>query len=333
MSGSGALRLAGKSVLVTGGAGFIGSHLTDRLAAEGPAHLAVVDNLFLGKEENLAAAREAFPGLTFHQADVSDYDAMREIVTAEATDVVFDLAVIPLPTSLERPRWTVDVNLAMTSTMCDLLREGLYRTLVHFSSSEVYGTAQYTPMDEGHPLLPLTPYAASKAGGDHVVASYRATFGVDVATVRPFNAYGPRQNEEAYAGIIPTVVRRALAGEDVQVHGDGLQTRDFTYVADVAEFALAVYRTPATRGRVVNVASGREVSVNELVARLLAALGVDGEVPVVHTEPRPGDVRRHCGGIALGQELTGFRPRWALDDGLAETVRWYRELLGAISAG
>lgn len=321
------LSLAGRSVLVTGGAGFIGSHLTDRLIAEDPAHLVVVDNFFLGKEANLAQAQDRFPGLKVHRADVADYDAMREILATEGTEVVFDLAVVPLPTSLERPRWTVDMNLAMTSTMCELLREGLYRTLVHFSSSEVYGTAQYTPMDESHPLLPLTPYAASKAGGDHVVASYRATFGIDVATVRPFNAFGPRQNEQAYAGVIPTVVQRALAGEQVEIHGDGLQTRDFTYVADVAEFALATYRAPVTRGRVVNVASGREVSVKELVARLLDAVGSDAVV--VNSDPRPGDVRRHCGGVTLGRGLTGFRPRWALDDGLAETVRWYQELLGA----
>lgn len=313
--------------MVTGGAGFIGSHLTDRIISERPSNLVVVDDLFLGKEANLDAARARLPELRFYRQDVSDYDAMREILVDEASEVVFDLAVIPLPTSLERPRWTVDVNLAMTSTMCELLREGLYRTMVHFSSSEVYGTAQYTPMDEAHPLMPLTPYAASKAGGDHVVASYRSTFGIDVATVRPFNAFGPRQNEEAYAGVIPTVVRRALAGEEVHIHGDGNQTRDFTFVADVADFALSVYRTPATRGRVVNVASGREVSVNELVAALLAELDV--EVPVVHTEGRPGDVRRHCGSVALAQELTDFRPGWTLERGLVETVAWYRELLAS----
>jgi len=321
------MSLRGRSVMVTGGAGFIGSHLTDRLIAEEPANLVVVDNLFLGKEDNLASARERFPELKVYREDVSDYDTMRSILASEAVDVVFDLAVIPLPTSLERPRWTVDVNLAMTSTMCELLREGLYKTLIHYSSSEVYGTARYEPMDEAHPLVPLTPYAASKAGGDHIVASYRAPFGVDVATVRPFNAYGPRQNEQAYAGIIPTVIRRALAGEEVLIHGDGKQTRDFNYVADVAEFTLAVYETPATRGRVVNVASGREVSVNELVARLLSELGVD--VPVRHDEPRLGDVRRHQGSVALARELTGFQPAWTLDDGLAETVRWYRKLLAA----
>jgi UDP-glucose 4-epimerase len=319
------MTLAGRSVLITGGAGFIGSHLADRLAAEGPANLVVVDNLFLGKERNLTVARARFPGLKLYRTDVSDYDAVREILAAEGTDVVFDLAVVPLPTSLEQPRWTVDVNLAMTSVLCELLREGLYRSLIHFSSSEVYGTAQYEPMDESHPLLPLTPYAASKAGGDHVVASYRATFGVDVATVRPFNAYGPRQNELAYAGIIPTVIRRAMNGDEIRIHGDGEQTRDFTFVADLVEFALHVYKTPATRGRLMNVASGREVSVNTLVTKLLAALGTD--IEVVHTESRPGDVRRHCGSAALGQELTGFRPATNLDDGLSETVRWYRELL------
>lgn len=321
------MSLAGRSVLVTGGAGFIGSHLTDRLATEKPANLVVVDNLFLGKEQNLAAARELFPGLKLYCQDSSDYDAMREILSSEDIEVVFDLAVVPLPTSLEQPRWTVDINLAMTSVLCELLREGVYCTLIHFSSSEVYGTSQYEPMDEDHPILPLTPYAASKAGGDHVVASYRASFGVDVATVRPFNAYGPRQNEGAYAGVIPTVIRRALAGEDILVHGDGEQTRDFTFVADVTEFALRVYGSPATRGRVQNVASGREVSVNTLVTSLLDELGADARV--VHTDARPGDVRRHCGSAALGEELTGFRPNRSLEDGLAETVRWYRQMLAA----
>jgi UDP-glucose 4-epimerase len=178
-------------------------------------------------------------------------------------------------------------------------------------------------MDEGHPLDPSTPYAASKAGADHVVSSYARTFGLDVVTVRPFNAFGPRQNDGAYAGVIPVVVRRALAGEPVIVDGDGEQTRDFTFVGEIAEAAVRLYACPSARGLAVNVSSGEEVSVNALVAALLAA--VDADVPVVHGPARPGDVRRHCGSPALVESLTGFRPRSRLDTGLAETVRWYRE--------
>ncbi len=324
------MRLAGKSVLVTGGAGFIGSHLVDRIASEGPANLVVVDNLFLGNESNLDAARSALPGLRFYAEDVASFEAMARILAAEDIEVVFDLAVIPLPTSLERPRWTVETNVAAATTLSELLRTGRFRTLVHFSSSEVYGTARYVPMDEAHPLVPLTPYAASKASADHIVLSYRATFGIDVAIVRPFNTFGPRQNEGAYAGVIPVVIQRALQGEPVVIYGDGAQTRDFSYVTDVAEAAVRVYEEPSTRGRVVNVASGQEVTVNALVDELLSVMGV--EVAVVHEAPRPGDVRRHCGSVALAEELIGFRPRRSLRAGLEETARWYRELLSGQSS-
>jgi UDP-glucose 4-epimerase len=317
--------MAGRSVLVTGGAGFIGSHLVDRLASESPARLVVVDNLFLGSERNLVDARAAYSELEFHQADATDLDALREVVGAEPVDVLFNLAVIPLPTSLERPRWTVEENLELTTVACELAREGLCRTLVHFSSSEVYGSALAVPMEEDHPLRPCTPYAASKAATDHVVASYHETFGIDTTIVRPFNAFGPRQNEGAYAGVIPVVIGRALAGEPVEIYGDGLQTRDFTFAPEVAEAAVRVYLEPRTRGRVVNVASGVEVSIVDLVAGLLRA--VEADVPVVHGPPRPGDVRRHCGSPGVLETLTGFRPRRSLERGIPETVAWYRELV------
>ena len=325
------LTLAGKRVMVTGGAGFIGSHLVDRVVADGPASVVVVDNLFLGKRSNLDASLEAFPHLHFHEQDASDYAAMRRILEEEPVDVVFEMAVVPLPTSLVEPRWTCDVNLSAATAICELLREGFFETLVHFSSSEVYGSARTVPMDEDHPLDPCTPYAASKAGADHIVSSYQKTFGLDVTTVRPFNGFGPRQNETAYAGIIPLVIGRALAGEPVFIHGDGHQTRDFTYVGEIAEAAVRIYGERSTRGRVVNVSSGREVSVNALVAMLLEALGAD--VPVIHDDPRPGDVRRHCGSPELLEQLTGFRPGRALDGALAETVRWYRAALARGTAG
>ncbi len=323
------MSLAGENVLVTGGAGFIGSHVVDRIVAEEPANLVVVDNLFLGKERNLDGARRAFPGLRFYREDVGGFEAMATILAAEEIDVVFDLAVVPLPTSLQRPRWTVEINVAAATTLCELLRTGRFRTLIHFSSSEVYGTARYVPMDESHPLVPSTPYAASKASADHIVLSYRETFGVDVSIVRPFNTFGPRQNEGAYAGVIPIVTQRALRGEPVVIYGDGEQTRDFTHVADVAEAAVRIYEEPSTRGRVLNVASGREVTVNALVNELLDVVGE--EVPIVREPARPGDVRRHCGSVALAAELIGFAPRRSLRAGLEETVRWYRDLFSGRS--
>jgi UDP-glucose 4-epimerase len=312
----------GKSVLVTGGAGFIGSHLVDALVNAGAARVVVVDNLFLGRRKNLADALARTDALRFVEQDASDLDAMRRIVAEDEVEVVFDLAVIPLPTSLERPKWTVDTNVAITTTMCELARTGAVRTLIHFSSSEAFGTAQAVPMTEEHPVAPLTPYAASKAAGDCVVQSYVSSFGIDAAILRPFNNFGPRQNDRAYAGIIPIVINRVRAGEPVEIFGDGEQTRDFIFVRDTARAALDLYACPATRGVDVNVATGHETSVNELVAALLKVMNAEDH-PVVHGAPRPGDVRRHCGGIARARELFGFKPTTSLEDGLRETVAWY----------
>jgi UDP-glucose 4-epimerase len=317
--------LAGKNVLVTGGAGFIGSHLVERIAKDRPARLVIVDNLFLGKEENLAAARAIFPELKLFRQDVAEFDEMAAIIASEMIDVVFNLAIVPLPASLVNPRWTVEHNVALATVPCELLRLGYYKTLIHFSSSEAYGSAEYVPMDERHPSVPSTPYAASKLAGDYVVLSYRETYGVDAAILRPFNNYGPRQNAGAYAGIIPIVLSNALRGEPIQIFGDGEQTRDFIFVRDTAEAAVRFYETPATRGRVVNVASGKETTINVLVKELCNALGVD--VPVTHRPPRLGDVRRHCGGIDLARELIGYEPQTTLLDGLKETVAWYQESL------
>jgi UDP-glucose 4-epimerase len=315
------LSLAGKSVLVLGGAGFIGSHLVDRIIAERPDRLSVVDNLFLGREENLRDAREQFTGLRLHRIDATDAAALAEVMDSEATEVVFNLAVVPLPASLEHPRWSVEQNVKLALVPCELLREGRFATLVHFSSSEAYGSAEYVPMDERHPPVPSTPYAASKLAGDQIVLSYQHTWGLDASIIRPFNNFGPRQNAGSYAGIIPIVVHRARQGKPIEIYGDGEQTRDFVFVRDTADAAIRVYEEPATRGRVINVASGQEVSVNELVAQLLDALRAS--VPVRHVDPRAGDVRRHLASIELARQLIGYEPTTPLREGLAETVAWY----------
>ena len=314
--------LKGKRVLVTGGAGFIGSHLVDRIVHDAPERVVVVDNLYLGREENLEDARSADPDLVFHRQDATDYEAMERLLRDERIDSVFNLAVVPLPASLVRPRWTVEQNVSITTVLCELLRLGTFGTLIHFSSSEAYGTAAYVPMDEAHPSVPSTPYAASKVSSDHIVLSYWHTFGLDAAIIRPFNNFGPRQNSGTYAGIIPIVIERALRGEPIEIYGDGEQTRDFVFVRDTVDAAVGVHAAPLTRGRILNVASGREVSVNRLVAELLDVLGV--EVPVRHVAPRPGDVRRHLASIDLARELIGFAPATTLRQGLVETAAWYQ---------
>ncbi len=321
------MNLQGKSILVTGGAGFIGSHLVDRLIREQPARLTVVDNLWLGKLANLQDAFQAFPGLQFYQEDSASPRAMTRILKQEAVDVVFDLATIPLPASLVRPKWSARQIYDMALNICELGRKGLYETLIHCSSSEAYGSAAYTPMDEAHPLLVRTPYAAAKAAADLLVQSYQHTFGLDATIVRPFNNYGPRQNDKNYAGIIPIVIKRIREGKPPVIYGDGEQTRDYSFVKDVVDGMVRLVQNDAARGGVINIASGEEVTVNRLVRGIAAAMGYEG--PIEYADERPGDVRRHLADVSRARQLIGYQPQTVLEDGLQQTVAWYLQQFAA----
>jgi UDP-glucose 4-epimerase len=319
------MSLKNKSVLVTGGAGFIGSHLVDRLIQEKPSNLVVVDNFFLGKESNLQEARANYPKLKILHQDASNYGAMKQIMKDEGIQVVFNLAVTPLPASLTRPRWAYEENMAIVLCLLELIRSHDFDTLIHFSSSEAYGTSLYAPMDENHPLNGLTPYAVSKAAGDRLILSYCRLFGIDAAILRPFNNYGPRQNEKSYAGVIPLTIKRILSGEPPIIYGDGKQTRDYLYVTETADAAVKVHNCPKTRGRVLNIGSGKETSINTVVQ--LIAQHLNCNKPIVYQEPRPGDVRRHIASIFLAEELIDFCPKINMEEGIKLTIEWYKSTL------
>lgn len=322
--------LAGTRALVLGGAGFIGSHLVDGLVAAGAERVAIVDDLSLGRRENIADPLE-HPGVTLEVADACAEAPLRALVERDGPfDLCFNLAVIPLPHSLEKPRENVDRNVAMTTAACEVGRDGGFARLVQFSSSEVYGTAREAPMREDHPLAAHTPYAAAKAATDLVALSYRQTFGLDVIVVRPFNAYGERQNATAYAGLIPVVIRNVLAGDPVVIDGDGEQTRDMTHVSDTVRGALALAAARGLSGRSYNLGFGAEVSVNATVTALLTALG-RADHPVVHGPERPGDVRRLLADVSAAREAVGYAPLVSLEDGFARTVRWYLSALPALA--
>jgi UDP-glucose 4-epimerase len=315
-----------KSILVTGGAGFIGSHLVDRLIKDEPSRITVVDNFFLGSQENLAEALRVRPDIDVIRLDASDLAAMQDVVTSHEIDTVFDLAVIPLPTSLTYPAWTVQTNVGIATTFCEITRRGLIDRFVHVSSSEAYGSARYIPMDEEHPHDAITPYAASKSAADHIIESYVQTFGIDATVIRPFNNIGPRQNPGSYAGIVPIIVKRVLAGQPIEIYGDGEQTRDFIFVKDSVDLITQVHDSAACRGKVLNVATGAETSINDILARILKIMGREDH-PVVHSAERPGDVRRHLADVSKLEAALGHQSPRLTDEALTETIEWYTSVL------
>lgn len=316
------MRLNNKSVLVTGGAGFIGSHLVDRLILENPDNLVVADSFFLGKKENLNDAMKNYPDLKILNQDCTEYEQMKVIMENEGIDVVFNLAVIPLPASLEKPAWTFKHNVDIAASLCELARNDLFDTLIHFSSSEAYGTSVYAPMDENHPLNGTTPYAASKASSDLLVSSYCETFGIDTSIIRPFNNYGPRQNDQSYAGVIPITIERILQGGVPVIFGNGEQTRDYLYVTDTVNAAINVYKNNKTRNRVLNIASGKEISIKYLVTFIAKYL--DCENKIIYEPPRIGDVKRHIANVYLAEDLIQFKPEVTFEEGLKKTIDWYK---------
>jgi len=318
------MKIRGKNVVVTGGAGFIGSHVVDALIKEKPSEIIVIDNLFLGSLENLKEARKIFP-VKFYKIDVANYSSLKKIFNKHKVNIVFNMAVVPLPTSLVKPKYTIDKNVLMTSNICELQREGKFDLLIQYSSSEVYGTAKYEPMDENHPLIPLTPYAASKAATDHIALSYYHTFGCDVRLIRPFNNYGPRQNSGSYAGVLPITAKRLLNGQKPILHGDGKQARDFIYVEDTAKWTVEVAKNDKTKGMTLNLASGRATQIGILIKGICKELNYRGQI--IREKERPGDVRKHIAGVSLAKKVLGFKQSTDLKNGLKKTINWYKDFL------
>ena len=309
-----------QSVLVTGGAGFIGSHLVDRLIKDGAREVVIIDNMFLGSEDNLIKAKKS--GIvSVYRDDAEIKSSLDYIFKIHKIDTVFNCATKALNYSFLNPENAFSTHVTITLNLLELQRSGGFKTLCHFSTSEVYGTAVYEPMDESHPKNPTTTYAAGKAAADLAVESYVRMFGVDAFIIRPFNKYGPRQNYKGLmAGIIPLTAWRILNLIEPEIHGSGDQSRDFIYVTDTIDAVIKIFRI-MPRGESVNISTDHCLTISDIIYKIITYYGYTGQVLI--KEARGSDVSFHNASNAKVNELISF-DLTPFDAGLAKTLEWYQ---------
>lgn len=315
------MKIEGKHVLITGGAGFIGSHLVEEMARTN--EVTVLDDFSAGSEENL---RDVHDAVRVVRADIRDRDSVTAAV--HQAEVIFHLAVVCLRVSIADPMQSHLVNDLGTLHLLLKGMESPVERFVYVSSSEVYGDAITIPIGEDHPLRPSTPYAASKLAGEAYALAFFRTYGLPVVVVRPFNAYGPRAHLEGASGeVIPKFVARAMAGRSLVIFGDGEQTRDYTWVKDTVRGIRLAAECDALVGDCVNIARGEAVSINRIAQIVQTLLGTNLEVQ--YWASRPGDLRCQQAGVSKSRERLGFTPSVDIEEGLARYIAWVRTLPGA----
>ncbi|GAK11814.1 dTDP-glucose 4,6-dehydratase [Geomicrobium sp. JCM 19039] len=312
--------IKGKNILIVGGAGFIGSHLVDRLLDDA-AHVVIMDNLFIGQRANIQQAIKR--GATFVIDDAENQEALEYLIEKYETNIVFNCATKALNYSFMNPANAYLTNVFVIKSLLELQRKQAFETLCHFSSSEAYGTAQYEPMDEQHPLLPTTTYAAGKAAADLMIQSYVQMFDLDAFIVRPFNNYGPRQNADGpLAGVIPLTIRKILLNEAPEIHGSGKQTRDFVYVKDTVQLVLNVYEK-IDAGETVNITTDQQLSIEEVIQSIAKVMNYTGQI---ETKPdRKADVRDHRGSRAKLKAMIGDYEKTTFQDGIKACADWVKK--------
>jgi len=311
-------------VLVTGAAGFIGSHLVDRLLAEGFSVVGV-DDLSTGRIENVAH-NQGNRAFEFIRGDICD-TALDKRIVKDVEAVFHEAALVSVSRSVEDPilanRINVDGTLALLSACLD---SGVKR-FIYASTCAVYGDATSLPAEESQLPNPISPYAASKLAAENYCAAFHRVYGLETVSLRYFNVYGPRQGYGPYSGVITIFVNRALKGEHPIIHGDGEQSRDFISVGDVAEANMSALNAQGVGGEVFNVATGHPTTINELARAVLKVTGKGGLRPV-HVEPRPGDIRYSYGSTEKAERRLNFRAKVDLMQGLRETVDWFAKSSG-----
>lgn len=315
----------GMTVLVTGGAGFIGSHLAERLVQE-DIEVRILDNFSTGRRENLAAVASH---IEIIEGDICDYQVVREAMWG--VEVVFhEAALCSVARSLEEPQNTNAVNIGGTLNVLLAARDGGVRRVIYASSSSVYGDTNALPKQETQTPAPASPYAVTKLTGELYCCTFYQLFGLETLSLRYFNVFGPRQDPDSpYAAVIPRFIGALLRGEPPAIEGDGQQSRDFSYIDNVVEANLLAMKAKSGFGEALNVACGQRTTVVQLAGYLMKLVGVS--IQPVHCQPRPGDVRHSLADITKADTLLAYSPRTDLLAGLRHTVEWYRNHGGNIS--
>ena len=303
--------LKGKNILVTGGAGFVGSHIVDRLSPDNK--VTVLDNLFTGSLSNLEKSKDR---IAFIKGDILDKSLVSNIVAD--VEFIFHLAAnVGNIRSLQDPYFDMDVNIRGMLNLLEACRDSKVKRLVYSSSGAIFGEAKYLPIDEEHPLHPESPYAVSKMAAEKYAFAFYKVYGVPTASVRYFNIYGPRQDTSEYANAISIFLSRVKDGKSLTIFGDGKQTRDFIFIEDVVTANIMAATQPAAVGEIFNIATGRATSINQITDIIKQISGRESHI--IYADPRAGEVRHSRANIEKAQKLLGFSPKTNLREGLLLT--------------
>lgn len=312
-------------VLVTGGAGFIGSHIAERLTSLGH-EVTVLDDLSTGSRENLHSFSNR-PNFLFCQSSILDLPLLRELIKSHRIEQICHQAARPsVARSIEDPMATHATNVTGTLNLLMAAREAGCERVVIASSSSIYGNTPVLPKQEEMNYQPRSPYAASKVAGELYLQVFHIAYGLSTIGLRYFNVYGPRQDPNShYAAVIPKFIKLALKGEPLPIEGDGSQTRDFTYIDDVVNANLLALMVPELHGECVNIGYGEQTSILSLAKTIISQTRSSSRI--VYQDPRPGDVRDSLADISLAKSLLGYKPEYRLANGLGATIDWYRKNL------
>lgn len=314
------MKIKNKKILVTGGAGFIGSHLVDKLAENN--QVIVVDDLSLGQRKNLKHAL-ATGNVIVKKENICNFPQMNKLM--KNVDIVFHLAAQCVRKSFKDPQIVHDVNASGALSLYRAAYANNIKRFIHVSSSEAYGSAITVPMSENHPLNPTTVYGASKLAGELYAIAYWRSYNFPVMVIRPFNTYGPRSHFEGpYGEVIPRFVIRALNNLPPIIFGDGTQTRDFTYVEDTAQGMITAAEEDKLIGEVVNIAFGKERNINEVAKIILRELDKQN-LKVIYQESRPADVQRHFADTSKARKILNFKAKTPLEKGISQYIHWVKD--------